>query len=168
MICGASFLTEEWRTRGGVRPRGKCCSTECRLIALRRTAKEWKIQNRDRVREYQRNYYKKHNYRWNAEYNRRLIRKGREALGGKCQLCETNENLEFCHIDRVAKYRGPGRGQNVTHMNAAAALKDPSKFLLLCRNCHHYPEPWLKELIELKKHLEPVASLVTTKNGEPS
>ena len=79
----------------------------------------------------------------------------KEKLGGKCQLCGSVENLEFAHL-WYDDYEIEDRRSCKEHIVAFEVLKKPEKFLLLCEDCHHHPEKWLKQLIDLKRLVEPV------------
>lgn len=66
------------------------------------------------------------------EYWRRMRDWLRELLGGVCERCEADRQLEFAHL--VADgLRGPGRGGN---HRVRAVLENPSGYALLCSRCH--------------------------------
>lgn len=125
----------------------------------------------DKVREYNKRWREKYK-EYCAEYRRKnakylndmqqqrvrfKLTAARAAMGGKCQLCGAVEDLEFAHLyytDKETRQRQVcKRGDNVKC--ATEILKEGgNRFLLLCYECHHHPEPYLKLLIDNQSLLE--------------
>lgn len=78
------------------------------------------------------------------EWSRSTRLKAIAALGNKCMLCGAGEQLHLAHLSYATKRTRSDSGR----ATAREALKDLSRFLLLCKDCHFHPEKYLKELIE--------------------
>lgn len=81
------------------------------------------------------------------KHNKKMREVGRYTLGAKCQLCGASNNLHFAHIEYTN-----GKSPKVQYYLFKEVLANPSNFLLLCKQCHQNPEPWLKQIIESRKH----------------
>lgn len=82
---------------------------------------------------------------WNRAKRERVRKEARALLGGSCQLCGSVHILEFAHL----RYNDGECRSGIT--TALLVLEDPSRFLLLCRDCHRRPERHLAELIARRK-----------------
>lgn len=56
----------------------------------------------------------------------------RNQFGGKCEDCDTWENLEFAHKEHT-KLSGKGRGRKERYYDIK---KHPDKYMLVCHVCH--------------------------------
>lgn len=76
----------------------------------------------------------------------KTIQQAKDKLGGVCQLCGTDEILQFAHIYYPVK-----RVKKCIYESALDALQFEGSVLLLCKKCHNHPEKYLKELIDLRR-----------------
>lgn len=68
---------------------------------------------------------------------RKILEEEKIKHGGKCELCDSTENLEF-HHQFETKLKGRGRG---LPNRASDIRKNPLSYLLLCRPCHKAQHP---------------------------
>lgn len=68
---------------------------------------------------------------------RKVLQEEKVKHGGKCELCDSKENLEF-HHQFETKLKGRGRG---LPNRASDIRKNPLAYLLLCRPCHKAQHP---------------------------
>jgi hypothetical protein len=86
--------------------------------------------------------------RWYKQQKDRAIQRKKDLvnkLGGKCSKCDYNKNLaalDFHHLD-PSKKETPMNLSFLLKMNWEKCLKEVSKCILLCANCHrehHNPQ----------------------------
>ncbi len=81
---------------------------------------------------------------WSKKARMKIMTESREYLGGRCQLCGSTNNLQFCHIIYAQKFKRD------TLAAARDVIQHPERYLLLCKECHIHPEKYLKELIDMR------------------
>ena len=117
------------------------------LECNRKQIAEWRRKNKEKTREYSREYYYKnreefHNkYLLHKERYRHLYRVLVKFMGGKCEVCEYNENvaaLDIHHRDFKGnicnKTKHPLRRANMIEKWISGGI--PDYLVLLCSNCH--------------------------------
>lgn len=105
----------------------------------RRAVKEWAQKHREKTREYSRRWREKHpehrkeiirrRHQQENELRRRLKYQRIQLLGGKCELCGFNNPLAL-----VFHHKNPEEKE--TDHDWAGEIFVPSRFMLLCANCH--------------------------------
>lgn len=78
----------------------------------------------------------------NALYRRQLRQEAIDHLGGKCDMCECTENLQFDHLDakhqeedRIARRQGK-RAKNQKIQTLYQLQNHHTDVRLLCKECH--------------------------------
>lgn len=64
-------------------------------------------------------------------------------------MCGSTEGLQFAHVFYYPDETRHSRKRNHDGL-FIEITKEPSRFLLLCLDCHRHPEPYLQELIEVR------------------
>jgi hypothetical protein len=78
----------------------------------------------------------------NALYRRQKRQEAIDYLGGKCEFCDTTEDLQFDHLDathqeedRLARRQGK-RAKNKKISSVYVLKKHHTGVRLLCKSCH--------------------------------
>jgi hypothetical protein len=79
--------------------------------------------------------YKKYQKEWRNKDRIQRKQKVKERLGNKCVICESEENLEFDHIDHPLKYVQRGVADNWWYSNVKIE-ETIENIQLLCKDCH--------------------------------
>ena len=74
-----------------------------------------------------------------------------ELLGGKCRICGSIEELQFHHLV-YTKNECKGKAYTLSHR----VLKQPYRFMLLCRTCHVLVGIWNKYPKKVKAFIESI------------
>jgi hypothetical protein len=82
------------------------------------SVKVWRLNNKERVKEYKR-----------IDYHRNRQR-AYKMIGGCCQVCQSRDRLEFHHLYYGLDSRD---SKQLIHLEV---FKHPERFQLLCRTCH--------------------------------
>jgi hypothetical protein len=83
------------------------------------------------------------------------LRRGR---GGRCELCGSNERLEWAHV-KPTGLCGPGRG---LQDRVRDIKKNPECYRLLCHECHKRVPGWRhwKQVKMSQRKLKPLPAVV--------
>jgi len=119
------------------------------------SGRKWREKNKDRLREYNREFRAKNRTEYNrkeAARHRRLMRAARRKvvalLGGKCKRCGFDDERAFQIHHRKGdggRHRA-GKGYTVSYYNALLKMMaaDADAVELLCANCHAI-EHWVPD-----------------------
>lgn len=75
---------------------------------------------------------KEDRYRYHNAYIKGEILRLRRMFGNQCQICGSQQQLEFAHL-KPTGVNGRGRGRQTRLYDVK---KNPDKYALLCRKCH--------------------------------
>ena len=121
LVCGDPFTTREKSTK-------KTCDDTC---AKTRRLKVRRDRRRTRVNKYKHSDAPTHTPRLtNADLH--------HNLGGKCVICDSNQNLAVHHM-------GYKMGEKISPIQKKNAMtEDPDRFTCLCRDCNTHIEWYYK------------------------
>lgn len=69
-----------------------------------------------------------------TQWCNRILNSIRALYSNSCVLCKGKDELEFAHLERTGLSFSDGRGK---FKRTSDILRNPGKYTLLCRECHH-------------------------------